>query len=189
MFRCGIVPVISKPTRVTRYTASTIDHMFINFILNTKIKSAIQKADIFDHLPILFVAKVKVYVSIKTEQYMLKCNISGQSIKKFKFKFKSFLKFVSSNFSFTVEGTFSKDINQIKTTKKFLSVDNNSIRKSSKRKQRLYEKFLKTTTAKSEAEYKTYKNMFETLQRKSKRNCYPKKYFNIKIALKKHGIL
>lgn len=42
-----------------------------------------------------------------------------------------------------------KGKNQIKTTKIFLSIETLSIRKSSKRKQRLYEKFLKT--AKSEA--------------------------------------
>ena len=58
------------------------------------------------------------------------------------------------------------------------------IRKSSKRKQRPYEKFLKSKTAKSEEEYKTYKNMFGTIKRKSKRNTIPKKYLNIKITLK-----
>ena len=54
------------------------------------------------------------------------------------------------------------------------------IRKSSKRKQRLYQKFLKTGTAKSGAEYKTYKNMFETIKRKSKRNCYSQKILEYK---------
>ena len=87
MFRCGMVPVINKPTRVKRYTATAIDHMFTNSIINTEIKSAIIKADISNHFPILFVAKVKVDVNIKTEQYILKHNISDQSIKKFKQKF------------------------------------------------------------------------------------------------------
>ena len=81
MFRCGMIPVINKPTRVTRYTATAIDHMFTNSIINTEIK-----ADISDLFSILFVAKVKVDVNIKTEQYILKCNISDQSIKKFKQK-------------------------------------------------------------------------------------------------------
>ena len=47
MFRCGMVPAINKPTRVTRYTATAIDHMFTNSIINTEIKSAIIKADLF----------------------------------------------------------------------------------------------------------------------------------------------
>ena len=81
-----MVPIINKPTRVKRYTATAIDHMFANSIINTEIKSAIIKADISDHFPILFVAKVKVDFNIKTEQYILRRNISDQSIKKFKQK-------------------------------------------------------------------------------------------------------
>ena len=43
MFRCGTVPAINKPTRVTRYTATATDHIFTNSIINTEIKSAIIK--------------------------------------------------------------------------------------------------------------------------------------------------
>ena len=82
MFRCGMVPVINKPTCITRYTATATDYMFTNFIINTEIKLAIIKADISDHFPILFVAKVKIDVNIKTEQYILRRNISDQSILK-----------------------------------------------------------------------------------------------------------
>ena len=51
-------------------------------MINTEIKSAIIKADIFDHFPILFVAKVNDDVNIKTEQIILKDNIRDQSINK-----------------------------------------------------------------------------------------------------------
>ena len=78
--------IINKPTRVRRYTATAIDHIFTNSIINTEIKSAIIEADISDHFPILFVAKVKADVKIETEQYILKRNISDQSTKKFKQK-------------------------------------------------------------------------------------------------------
>ena len=81
MFPCGMVPVINKPTRVTRYTVTAINNVFTNSNINTEIKSAVIKADISDHFPILFVAKVKVDVNIKTEQYTLKRNISDQFIK------------------------------------------------------------------------------------------------------------
>ena len=60
-----MVPVINKLTRVTRYTATVIDCMFTNSIINTEIKSAIIKTDISDHFPVLFVAKVSVDVNIK----------------------------------------------------------------------------------------------------------------------------
>ena len=83
VFCCGMVSAINKPTRVTRYTATAIDRIFTNSIINTEIKSAIIKVDISDHFPILFVAKVKVNVdvSIRKEQYILKRNICDQSIK------------------------------------------------------------------------------------------------------------
>ena len=41
--------------------------------------------------------------------------------------------------------------------------------KSSKKKQRIYEKFLKNRTSKNEKTYKTYKNLFETIKRRSKK--------------------
>ena len=46
--------------------------------------------------------------------------------------------------------------------------------KSSKRKQKLYNKFLKHRTYKNENIYKTYKSLFETLKSKSKINYYKK---------------
>ena len=62
------------------------------------------------------------------------------------------------------------------------------IRKSSKRKQRLYENFLKTGTEKTEAEYKTYKIMFETIKRKSKRNYNSQKILEYKNNAKRKQI-
>ena len=43
--------------------------MFTNSIIKTEVKSAIIKPDVSDHFPVLFVAKVKLDVNIKTEQY------------------------------------------------------------------------------------------------------------------------
>ena len=77
---------VNKPARVTRYTATAIDHMFTNSFISTEIKSAIIKTDVSDNFPMLFVAKVNVDVNIKTEQHILKRNISDQSIKKLKQK-------------------------------------------------------------------------------------------------------
>ena len=51
---------------------------------------------------------------------------------------------------------FSKDKNQIKTTKTFSSVDNTRFKKVLQRKQRLYEKF-KTIRCKSKRNYYSQK--------------------------------
>ena len=49
------------------------------------------------------------------------------------------------------------------------------VTKSSKKKQRIYEKFLKNRTSKNEETYKTYKNLFETIKRRSKKKFYSEK--------------
>ena len=86
MFPWGMVPAINKPTGVTRYTATAIDHIFTISIINTEIKLAITKTDTSAHFPILFVAKVTVDVRIRIGQHILKRNICDQPIKKFKQK-------------------------------------------------------------------------------------------------------
>ena len=50
------------------------------------------------------------------------------------------------------------------------------IAKSSKKKQGLYEKFLKNSTPKNEETYNTYKNLFETIKRRSKKKFYSEKF-------------
>ena len=86
MFRFGMIPTINKPTRVTRHTATAIDHVFTNTIMDSiTIKTAIVKTDISDHFPIIFPTKTKIDTEI-TEQYIFKRNISDQSIDKFKQK-------------------------------------------------------------------------------------------------------
>ena len=44
--------------------------------------------------------------------------------------------------------------------------------KSSKRKQKLYEKFLKKRTSRNESIYKAYKSLFESLKKNSKKLLY-----------------
>ena len=71
-----MIPTINKPTRVTRHTATAIDHVFTNTIMgNIEIKAAIVKTDISDHFPIIFATKNKIDAEI-TEQYIFKRNIS-----------------------------------------------------------------------------------------------------------------
>ena len=48
------------------------------------------------------------------------------------------------------------------------------LKKSSKKKQKLYLKFLKTETLGNEFKYKTYKSLFEKLRKKAKITYYSK---------------
>ena len=64
-----MIPTINKPTRVTRHTATAIDHVFTNAIMdNIEIKTSIVKTDISDHFPIIFATKNKIDAEI-TQQY------------------------------------------------------------------------------------------------------------------------
>ena len=59
------------------------------------------------------------------------------------------------------------------------------IAKSSKKKQKLFEKYLKNRNPQNLASYKTYKNLFETIKRKSKKYYYSKKILSFKGDAKK----
>ena len=92
---------------------------------------------------------------------------------------KSFL----NKFSDLYDTYFPK--NQVKLKSKDLQSPwiTNGIRKSSKRKQRLYEKFLKNRNEKIEVQYKTYKKLFESIKKRSK-----KLHFSNLILKYKHNI-
>ena len=48
----GLVPTITKPTRITHNSATLIDNIYISIKNKGVIKSAILCADISDHLPV-----------------------------------------------------------------------------------------------------------------------------------------
>ena len=52
----GFYPLISSPTRITNFTSTLIDNIFINEI-NTEMSSGIMINDISDHLPIFAMIK------------------------------------------------------------------------------------------------------------------------------------
>ena len=52
------------------------------------------------------------------------------------------------------------------------------IKKSSKKKQKLYEKFLKKRNDFNEKAYKVYKSLFQGIKRKSKKTTTHKRYSN-----------
>ena len=58
------------------------------------------------------------------------------------------------------------------------------IRKSSRKKQRIYEKFLKPKTTKTLETYRSYKNLFEKIRKSSKKHYYQNKIEKCKNNLK-----
>ena len=71
MFQFGVILTISKPTGVTRHTATATDHVFTNSIIdNIEMNTVIVKTDISDNFPIIFATKNKRDAEI-TEQYII----------------------------------------------------------------------------------------------------------------------
>ena len=61
------------------------------------------------------------------------------------------------------------------------------IKKSSKKKQRLYLKFLKKRNEKTKKEYQDYKKLFESIKKRSKKLYFSKLILNTKKISKKLG--
>ena len=59
IFEYGLVPVINKPTRVTKNTATAIDHIITNSLLHRTINTGIIQLDISDHFPIFLIAETE----------------------------------------------------------------------------------------------------------------------------------
>ena len=66
MFGFSMIPTINKPTRVTKHTATAIDNIITNCIINSDFKSAIVKTDLSDHFPIIFIHEL-IWVSTPTD--------------------------------------------------------------------------------------------------------------------------
>ena len=51
----GAIPLINKPTRITKKSVSCLDQIYINSLGNQKLLSGIIKTDLSDHLPVFVV--------------------------------------------------------------------------------------------------------------------------------------
>ena len=146
--------------------------------MNTGFKSAIIKTDISDHFQIFFCYK---YIAEKEDaKKEFKRKFSNPSIGTFKLR----LRYINwskvrqyrkayeaySNYFNIIDSPndecFPEAKIRLKQKKHFTPWIIRDIKKSSKRKQKLYEKFLKHRTISNEEKYKTYKKLFELIKRK-----------------------
>ena len=57
MYRYNMIPTINKPTRVGKNSATAIDHIIANCIVDCQFKTAILKTDVTDHFRIAMTLK------------------------------------------------------------------------------------------------------------------------------------
>ena len=186
IFQNGLVPVINKPTRVTRTSATAIDHIITNTFTNSKLSTGIIKTDISDHFPNFLICDKTEIDTYSETTNIFKRYINEDSINNFNEMlnlaswenfhkitcpnkaYDSFLELITSFY----EAAFPKVKIKIKTKNLLSPWITKGLLKSSKRKQKLYDKFLKHKTEINETNYKNYKNLFESIKFKSKKNYY-----------------
>ena len=186
LFQYNILPLINKPTRITRSSETLIDNILTNNFKDHKVKSGIIKTDISDHF-LIFMTENKLVVkegelntkhvrqinekSISKFRSMLEQNTEWELIKDCKTADSAYDLFI--RFFYTQHDKAFPKIEKVCKQKSSQSQwMTKGLIKSSRRKQRLYEKFLKRKTLENEQKYKEYKNLFESLKKKSKRNHY-----------------
>ena len=157
IFQHSLVPIVNKPTRVTENNATLIDYIITNSFMDQENLTGILKADISDHFPIFTISVKHRLDSSDKKVTIRKRIINADSIEEFRDilsevcwenlysisnpndAYEYFLKVFSGiyDLAFPLK-TFSvkrKTLQNPWMTKGLL--------KSSKRKQKLYEKFVK----------------------------------------------
>ena len=182
----SFIPLISKPTRISKHNATIIDHILTNSFINQNYSTGIVKTDITDHFPTFYISETEVNKTNETT-YIFKRKITDDSLSQFKnalatnVDWDNILIYTDPNtayneflrlFLLQYNTFFPKEKIQIKSKNIASPWITKGIIKSSKRKQKLYEKFLKRKTHLNENNYKNYKRLFETIKQKSKANYY-----------------
>ena len=144
-------------------------------------------------------ADYKIHIKETKERFIFRRDVSDISLEKFKCKLRTVSWDCITNSSDTNKAydnfieIFSSLYDECFPRKKIKLKPQNynnpwitkGIKKSSKRKQKLYEKFLKNRNEKNEKLYKSYKSLFESIKGKSKRIYYSSKILELKNNAKK----
>ena len=167
MFQNRFIPTINKPTRISKNTATLIDHIIINNFKNIKIKTGIFITDISDHFPVFITAQKSLNQlpkKVKTKKRVIKdaslatyisllSTTNWEPVLKTKNTNEAYDKFYHI-FECHYNKAFPITTKFIKTKTQQNPWITPGIIKSSKKKQRLYEKFIKKRTFKNETNYK-----------------------------------
>ena len=74
----------TKPTRVTKNTATAIDHIITNSLLHWKINTEIIKLDVLDYFPIFLMTETEKRITPERKVQITKRLINNKTKKKFK---------------------------------------------------------------------------------------------------------
>lgn len=185
MYSIGLYPKITRPSRITRQSATLIDNIFSNDLDNCTIGGLLIN-DISDHLPVFTVynntikknvEEIPLYRRIKTVKVMeaFKKDLSKQDWNLI-YNEKNDTEKAYNDFLKIFLTLYNKNCPIIKFKKKQKHQHNGWMTKglinACKKKNCLYKHFLKKRTKESEEKYKTYKNKLTMIIRNSKKDYY-----------------
>ena len=167
----NLLPLINSPTRITGSSETLIDNIFTNKFNNVKIHSGIIKTDISDHFPI-FILLNDSNTEIEGEKHttIFKREFNNTSIIEFRnlllqvdwqlleeckdadSAYDLFLRFFQDQY----QKAFAKIEKKIKNKTLQHLWMTKELLKASKKKQRLYTKYLKKKTYENEKNYKDF---------------------------------
>ena len=164
--------------------------------MDQDLQNGIIKLDISDHFPIFTNLNSKIHTQCpKTKTSARTINeVSGKNFKNIlssavwngvlgkTITNESYDQFIKM-FNFIYDDSFPKKVIEIKTKNLLSPWITKGIKKSPKRKQKLYEKCLKKKSPKNENEYKDCEQLFAKIKKDSK-----KKYFQEKLSFYKNDI-
>ena len=182
-FSNNFVPLINKPTRVTKHSATIIDNILTNNIVNVSYVQGLFLTDISDHFPIFVIDK-----NVKQDTVELKQKrriINSKNMTKFKDliqedTFQNIFEIDDANnaasefqnvLGILYDKCFPLKIINTKycCKKPWLS---EGLKHSIKKKNMLYKCFIKNPTLQSEKLYKTYRNKLHHLLKIAEREHF-----------------
>ena len=149
IFQSGFFPLIRRATRVTRTTATAIDHIITDAILESTMHSGIIKANISDHFPIFAILENSCNKNKNYEKTKItKRDFSNENIQNFQFlleniKWDQLLPSNAPNEAYNIFLKIFSDLYDVAFPKKEIEIKSKylntpwitkGIRKSSKRK-------------------------------------------------------
>ena len=196
-FSLGLFPLITKPTRITNYSESLIDNIFTN-VLNNQHRNGILITDVSDHLPIFTISESKKIPNDKPE-YVICRKINDNTIKKLRDSLNN-VDWSSVHESKNVNESYIEFTNlfmncvnkccpntkvKLETKLKSKPWFSNSLKNACKKKNNLYQKFLKSRNKFDENRYKMYRNKLTAILRNCEKDYLDKQFENAKGDIKK----
>lgn len=184
----GLCPMITRPTRITTHSATTIDNIYTNIHCN-EIINGIFMTDVSDHLPVFIIYEKKCFNRVQDETPVTMRDRSRKAIDALREDLKkqnwekvytNDVNYAYNRFMCILTDLYDKNCKkvQIYAHEKKNPFNNPWMTKglinACKKKNYLYRTFLRLRTNDAEVRYKKYKNKLVSIMRKQKKDYYTK---------------